>query len=250
MKRKCSAKQLRALAKGRRIRAANLRKKRRKGKGFGKRRNLKRRRSTTNLRKSPSRKKRVYRRSNSMSGLTGGSRDVNPQFLNVSITQHTHNENIKFNFAVPVVRTPGTGNKVTVMEILKIGFMFANPPPVIEVVGFHGVSTYASVNIGEQTTHQAFHHWSVLAAVNVSTHGAFTVGGTFTAHLTEPFWYDLTDGAGHGVLVATDTMTIMCDTYGYAETGPLQRAEAKILYRFKRIGMSEYIGIVQSQQGK
>lgn len=65
--------------------------------------------------------------------------------------------------------------------------------------------------------------------------------------------HDLTDGAGHGILVATDNIFVSCSisvgsvfvTQADAATGA---ASCNILYRFKEIALAEYIGIVQSQQ--
>lgn len=55
----------------------------------------------------------------------------------------------------------------------------------------------------------------------------------------------MTDGAGHGVLVATDKIYML--TASLAATGA-QEAIVKILYRLVDVGLEEYIGIVQSQQ--
>lgn len=56
---------------------------------------------------------------------------------------------------------------------------------------------------------------------------------------------DLTDGAGHGVLIATDS--IYCNLQSVV-TGILNDVVVKIGYRWKEVALVEYIGIVQSQQ--
>jgi len=75
--------------------------------------------------------------------------------------------------------------------------------------------------------------------------GSFTAGGTAWTTETEPYHDDLTDGAGHGVLVATDQ--IYCQISS-SSTGAAQTCAGKIWYRWKNVGLAEYIGIVQSQQ--
>lgn len=72
---------------------------------------------------------------------------------------------------------------------------------------------------------------------------------------TEPVnWHDLTDGAGHGVLVATDNIFLTLQTAATVVgasatiTAATGFGECAILYRFKEVGLAEYIGIVQSQQ--
>jgi len=60
-----------------------------------------------------------------------------------------------------------------------------------------------------------------------------------------PIEIDLTDGAGHGVLVATDKMYL---SVWSESTGDTNDVTCKILYRYKTVGITEYVGIVQSQQ--
>lgn len=57
---------------------------------------------------------------------------------------------------------------------------------------------------------------------------------------------DLTDEAGHGILVATDNIYAYLNTINTASH--TLAATATITYRFKDVSLEEYIGIVQSQQ--
>jgi len=59
---------------------------------------------------------------------------------------------------------------------------------------------------------------------------------------------DLTDGAGHGLLVATDTIFI--GTIQTSAAVPITGGSVawRIMYRWKNVTLQEYIGIVQSQQ--
>lgn len=58
------------------------------------------------------------------------------------------------------------------------------------------------------------------------------------------FRKDLTDGAGHGYLVATDSIFARLSS---TLTGLTNTADVRLLYRFKEVPLAEYIGIVQSQ---
>lgn len=60
-----------------------------------------------------------------------------------------------------------------------------------------------------------------------------------------PIVRDFTDGAGHGVIVATDQLFYFFDTVGF---GAPVAFWMRIWYRFKEVTLEEYIGIVQSQQ--
>jgi len=247
-KRKCSKAQLRALARGRKIRKQNINKGKRKGK-----------RKAKSTRRSPKPKKRTYKRRNSTGGidvkggnmqmLTGGTGDVNPQFLSVRIGQSLRNTVVVSNFICPVARTKQMGNRVTVMEILKIWLSFHGPPEIGLTTASHNMTTYGAIYIGDQDHLRSFEHWSVLAQTYIRTMSRIVADSTYGFEQEMPYYHDLTDGAGHGVLVATDTMTIIISTSGY-EVDVLNACEAKILYRFKNVGLTEYLGIVQSQQGK
>jgi len=61
-----------------------------------------------------------------------------------------------------------------------------------------------------------------------------------------PIRIDLTDRNGNGILVATDRIVI---TQGSVGNTALGGAIAKIGYRLVNVGIKEYVGIVQSQQG-
>lgn len=66
-------------------------------------------------------------------------------------------------------------------------------------------------------------------------------------------YHDLTDGAGHGVLIATDNIFLNVQVTNAAFNNVTADAisatfNCDILYRFKEVKLQEYIGIVQSQQ--
>ena len=83
----------------------------------------------------------------------------------------------------------------------------------------------------------------VLGAQFPVTHGNLEHG---------PIEVDLTDGDGHGVLIATDQVTVQARYNASEPTADIPNQqfniEMKILYRFKQVGVLEYVGIVQSQQ--
>jgi len=66
--------------------------------------------------------------------------------------------------------------------------------------------------------------------------------------------HDLTDGAGHGILIATDNVYLAFDVLISSPAGNNisvlvgSYLQADLIYRFKNVSLQEYIGIVQSQQ--
>lgn len=90
-----------------------------------------------------------------------------------------------------------------------------------------------------------FGNTRIFAWLERSVRNAFSAGGSVAQDVVMPYCYDCTDGAGHGVLVATDNIYITMNTNGWQGAA---NADFKILYRFKEVSLVEYIGIVQSQQ--
>jgi len=167
--------------------------------------------------------------------LTGGTGDVSPQFANFTATQSGADTTTTTSFAVPIQRLPA-GNQAQVMEVLKIFWRIAGT--VVEtdntVSGFFSTTSFGTTatNFAEP---RVFGH--VFRSVNITTSGQIVV--------QEPYVQDLTDGAGHGVLIATDNIFLQVVSGTTSATNTIY---AKILYRWKNVPLAEYIGIVQSQQ--
>lgn len=113
---------------------------------------------------------------------------------------------------------------------------------------FNDLSYSASVALGTKNYGTAATNLSdptVFAYYNKEKRGQVSAGGSYFLGIDEPWSIDLTDGAGHGILIATDYIYA---SFSSAGTGVINSAQVKILYRWKNIGLTEYIGIVQSQQ--
>lgn len=78
------------------------------------------------------------------------------------------------------------------------------------------------------------------ATLGTATAGSQMIWDTEVRH-------DISDGVGHGILVATDSVIV-----GFVATSnatPLVgNLTCRMLYRWKNVSLAEYIGIVQSQQ--
>ena len=86
---------------------------------------------------------------------------------------------------------------------------------------------------------------SCFSYYNLQKRGAFGAGGSYFICYQEPYVDDLTDGAGHGYLVATDQIYLQISS---SNTGATNYCNGKLYYRWKNVNLQEYIGIVQSQQ--
>ena len=177
--------------------------------------------------------------------LTGGTGDVKPQILSVGGVNSAVNLTRQISFANPVPRIGSTPNRATIMEILKVWFF------------------------GDSVSDQAYEEWAYLSTRGVLADGtaSTTLQGAMIAIQDQgviagmttnyqiitsgavagvnPVQIDLTDGAGNGVLIATDNLVF---EFGTANAAGTARFLAKILYRLYDASIMEYVGIVQSQQ--
>lgn len=180
--------------------------------------------------------------------LTGGTGDVNPQYLSGQLILSAANIATEVVLFTPIVRIgPQTGGKTTIMELLKLwvdmpSIDAENPAAQGRIMQF-SMSTSSS---GATPAIMLISNAHCLAGVAHATRNAFTAAGSaMLESKAEPAVWDFTDGAGHGILVATDNLFIQGKTTN--QTG-ISQFEWKLMYRFKSVSLVEYIGIVQSQQ--
>lgn len=179
--------------------------------------------------------------------LTGGTMDVNPQMYTAHLIMSTADEPKTGTIMLPLCRVgPTTQNKSIVIEILKVYCLLSPFADLDSAAELRKEMTCALSTIDHGITVCGMHHSDCFAYFTKFLHGAFTALGTYgdltggNACLT----LDLTDGAGHGFLVAQDkiymqVLSRLCDPeLGYATV--------KIYYRFKKISLIEFIGIIGS----
>ena len=178
--------------------------------------------------------------------LTGGTNDVNPQTLSLSVTQTGANTINTFAFGVPIQRvSPNRNTKSIVMELLKVFWLSEAAGPVAAAAETSmQLSVYASTR-DHGATATSYAVTDVFDGFRKNASAAFTAAGSYYA--VDDAWesHDLTDGAGHGILIATDNIYLQISSAGLAAA---RSVSAKLLYRWKEIDLVEYIGIVQSQQ--
>jgi len=177
------------------------------------------------------------------SELTGGTGDVSPQLLTMAITMSAANTFTQSEIPLPVNRFREKGKSVIVIEMLKT-YWDLSELDANNAAGGNVLQILGQISTASQTTSNPG-LTQVVAWAQKSYRGAFTAAGTFQAINEEPITVDHTDGAGHGVLIATDNIFLGLNTIGYTAAAS---ANIKVLYRFKQITIEEYIGIVQSQQ--
>jgi len=189
--------------------------------------------------------------------LTGGSKDVNPQWFTMQVQQTVADVNTTAQIPLPVQRLAQKDGKALVFEILKIWsdgpFLLVNNGTFIFLGAYLTTKNPNVAGVVGITVPQEFQlkgNGSTIWYVNKET-GVHAAGTASTVLTIEPDQFDLSDAAGHGVLVATDQvfLTVISQLTGSSNvTGALNGFTIKCLYRWKEITLPEYISIVQSQQ--
>lgn len=166
--------------------------------------------------------------------LTGGTGDVNPQFLTFDVIQSGADTTTTEQVNLPIDRMSQKGGRAQIIEVLKVFFQVD-----YATEGDSRVSIYLSTSsFGTTNT-----NWAEPRVFAMHFEERFLVAsGTFQRD--QPYCMDLTDGAGHGYLIATDSIYAQVST---SNSGAATLYRVKILYRWKNVSLSEYIGVVQSQ---
>lgn len=173
--------------------------------------------------------------------MTGGTGDVNPQFMNISGSQSGADTTTQIQQAIPVQRLQ-TAGRAQVMEILKVLFNAT----YIQTSATGAVSHSIRVTLGTKSGVSSISDPTIFAYHEKYNLNAFTAAGTGLLNREDtPYVLDLTDGQGHGFLVGADSLYMNIQS---TATGQTNSANVKILYRWKDVSIQEYVGIVQSQQ--
>lgn len=168
--------------------------------------------------------------------LTGGTGDVNPQWFTLNATQSGADATTTDSFPIPVQRLP-SGRGAQVMEIFTVVWWPGNT--VVSAASNTITLSVTTRNFG--TTAVPLNDASQIARFRRSITTSTAVG-----HMVndEPYVMNLTDGAGHGILVATDSIFVQLVSTTTSQTVD---AVVRLFYRWKNVGLAEYVGIVQSQ---
>lgn len=186
------------------------------------------------------------KRKSAPKGFGGGTGDVNPQWFNLTSQAITTTYGNTAT-TLPRERLP-YGNKSQVMEVLKVQFLQAPTQTVDLTAATYSAQrmyiTTSSFGTAEPTLGQS--------SGKVLCKKSILIARTAAAPAADLSWplediIDLTDGAGNGILVATDSIFLGAIEVGVT-LGTDNTLGCRLLYRWKNVGLTEYIGIVQSQQ--
>lgn len=172
--------------------------------------------------------------------LTGGSRDLKPQLFTMSAEQSAADTATAETFVLPISRLRQVGRRTAVIEFLKLYVDLIADTPT-EGVDLNIAFILSTNNATVSSYLAGISDPRTLAFARIVKQ--FTTSGVVS--YASPIVIDLTDGAGNGVLVATDTITMSIISSG---AGVAVNGTIKALYRITDVPLEEYVGIVQSQQ--
>lgn len=181
------------------------------------------------------------------SDITGGTGDVNPQTLLLAVTQSAPDTVATFGLPLPIPRYPNQNGRSIVMELLSIEFnrVVLNAPAPGSINWYQNLTTNPAAPTGATfvaTVGSQLNDPRVISDWNTQLD---TGAALSSIVINNDYIQDLTDEAGHGILVATDNIYMNLITVA---TGVANSGYCRITYRFKEVSLQEYIGIVQSQQ--
>jgi hypothetical protein len=232
--------------------------------------------------------------------LTGGTGDVNPQWYKFTLTDPTAytasaagsattTAFLSQAFPIPINRLRTQGQKATVIEILKIRWQFGVSTNAGQTV-YGGGPVASNHYAGGGTGTNAFLTTKAYSSPPGGSEGPIIDEAVFETFQTPqvtaldptapPYfgqsaggslfetppelYHDLTDGDGHGIIVATDNVYLSMNTEIVPMGGSFGNSGSGfyidpfvvdgiylycwLLYRFKDVSLTEYIGVVQSQQ--
>lgn len=185
-------------------------------------------------------------RAGSGAALGGGTGDVKPQFLTLTSGDQAPDTFNVVTFALPVPRFGTMKSKATVFEILSLDWYLA---PALLTDGVHAMFGYLTTSPNRSDTEPFILQDIAIDVARPQTFGAvgenniLIVQGGLNASF--PQHVDLTDGAGNGILIATDSLSMVM---GNVDNSANAISVVKVKYRLTNVGISEYVGIVQSQQ--
>lgn len=194
--------------------------------------------------------------------LTGGTGDVNPQTYVLQTTPiivpgaTTAPIPGAQSFPLPIPRYPAGNGRSIVFEVLEVEWFMPNFLPNstsgFSTVLFAALTTDPLAPGVDNNTDPLFtnffgnpRHISIFGSQKTTL---LTTSGAFESESFVRFSDDLTDEAGHGILVATDNIQLHTLAQVQGPDSITTQVTARVSYRLKEVSLTEYIGIVQSQQ--
>ncbi len=189
--------------------------------------------------RAPRRRNRRPRQASESNILTGGSLDYKPEYMTLAVSA-ANNTSASSAFALPVLRnfSSGNGSRAQIVEVIKVLVEF---PEIYAAAAAYSDLRFHLSTKNHGTTATTLADPDTFLSVGLQSY--FATSGNAIAQSHQSF--DFTDGMGNGILIATDNIYAQLSNVA---TGQTISVSAKVIYRIYSASVTEYIGIVQSQQ--
>ena len=172
--------------------------------------------------------------------LTGGTGDVNPQYLSVTVTQTSVNSTTTAEVPLPIPRVALKKGRAIVLEVLKVLYDQFNITTAATGTG----DSHVYALIGTSPTNTEVTDREVFDFDHTEINSIAGLPAALFHITTNTHVHDLSDGAGHGLLIASPALYFTIRSF---ESAILNAVQFKVFYRFKEVALEEYLGIVSVQ---
>lgn len=188
----------------------------------------------------------MKKRRTSGGSVTGGTGDIKPQYLTIVATPAAADDYAVFAAAMPILRPQSGVEEATVIELLTVDYYLG--------IDNYGDSTSIDFAFLTGNTDRSTGDTSTVATFDTDVARPQTFGAVLRARgLTtsgaqvwvDPITYNFTDDNGNGMVFAGDFLNLVFGNVGGATVA---QCIAKVKYRFVRVSLIEFIGLVQQQQ--
>jgi hypothetical protein len=166
--------------------------------------------------------------------------DENPQMVGIVAVETAANTFTEGSVTLPMLTPVGRGGKSLVCELLKV-IVHMDAPNYINV---QNTLTSCQLTKTHQTAMIGIEHAPVIIRC-MREHVIVDTGATDATLIgtepPDPIEYDLTDGAGHGILIPGPALYL--GVQGTLNT-TAKAASMKIIYRYKEVGPGELVGMM------
>ena len=167
--------------------------------------------------------------------LTGGTNDVNPQFQTMNVVESAANTFTQSTINVPVLRVGMSSSRAQVIELLGIDVFWPK--------GDLGSADQIDIQLStsSKTALSTLDDPDVVIRDYKENN---LVGAAGMYEVTGYKRYDFTDGAGHGIIIATPQL--FWAVQGTSQGSALTLA-GRLFYRFKNVSLTEFVGLSLQQ---
>lgn len=170
---------------------------------------------------------------------------MNPQLWIGYYEQDAVDTTVSKELNLPLNPIQGTGRRPQIVEILKVFWHFKPLPQIAQATMEQDYHWGALSTLDHGANDMEGGERDLISYCRFGQKGAFTALGSCMQFEHNDYVQDLTDGAGHGVIVATPRLYVQIGSNLHNDHGV--DLGIQILYRFKAVGLPEYIGVVSSQ---